>query len=190
MIPNGALSEGEKEIAKVIQYPKNCVENLEKPQNKQQNPKEAPDDNPEPKMLNTIPFLSDPEQNAQGDDEGSQHHDQAQRSMRFKGTYKGMTAALALNDQSDADSSKVEIDNDDGGYFNCYYNLPPDCAMVGHTWSDPQTLDKALRGPYAKEWQAVLDYEISQLQKFGTWVIKDLPKGQTAIPCSEVLQVK
>ena len=32
--------------------------------------------------------------------------------------------------------------------------------------------------------------EINQLQKFGTWVIEDLPKGQTAIPCSEVLQVK
>ena len=194
-IPSGALSKGEREIEKVIQYPENHVENLKKPQNVQENPKEAPDDNPEPKTSNTIPFPSVPEQNTQGgdennDDEGLQHCDQAQRSVRFKGTYKGMTAALALDDQSDADSSKVEIDNDDGGYFNCFYDLPFDCAMVGHTWSDPQTLDEALRGPNAKEWQAVLDYEINRLQKFGTWVVKDLPKGQTAIPCSKVLQVK
>ena len=40
--------------------------------------------------------------------------------------------------------------------------------MVGHTWSDPRTLDKALRGPNAKEWQEELDYEIGQLQKLGT----------------------
>ena len=65
--------------------------------------------------------------------------------MRFKGTYKGMTAAVTvLNDRSDANSSKVEIDDNDGGYFNCFNNLPPDHAMVGHAWSDPQMLDKAL----------------------------------------------
>ena len=56
-----------------------------------------------------------------------------------------MTAAVALlEDQDDAGSSKVEIDDVDGGYFNCYYDLPSDHAMVGHTWSDPQTLDEAL----------------------------------------------
>jgi hypothetical protein len=38
-------------------------------------------------------------------------------------------------------------------------------------------LDKALRGPNADEWQKALEYEISQLEKLGTWLIKDLPKG-------------
>ena len=47
-----------------------------------------------------------------------------------------------------------------------------------------------LSEPNAKEWQTVLDYEISQLQKLGTWVIEDLPKGHTVIPCSMVLKEK
>ena len=42
----------------------------------------------------------------------------------------------------------------------------------------------------AKEWQAALDYEINQLQKLKTWVVEDLPPGQMAIPCSEVVKVK
>ena len=52
------------------------------------------------------------------------------------------------------------------------------------------TLDEALRGPNAKQWQVALDYEIRQLEKLGTWVIEDLPKGQTTILCSEVLKEK
>ena len=38
--------------------------------------------------------------------------------------------------------------------------------------------------------RTALDYEISQLKKLGTWVVEDLPKGQSAIPCSEVLKIK
>ena len=51
-------------------------------------------------------------------------------------------------------------------------------------------LDKALRRPNAKEWQEALKYEISQLEKLKTWVVEDLPRGHTAIPCSEVIKVK
>ena len=32
--------------------------------------------------------------------------------------------------------------------------------------------------------------EIGQLEKIGTWVIEDLPKGHTVIPCREVLREK
>jgi hypothetical protein len=35
-----------------------------------------------------------------------------------------------------------------------------------------------------------LEYEIGQLEKLGTWVVKDLPEGQTAIPCSKITRVK
>ena len=77
-----------------------------------------------------------------------------------------------------------------GGYSNCSYDLPPDIAAIGHAGSDPKTLDEALRGPNEKEWQKALDYEINQLQKLGTWVVEDLPPGQMAIPCSEVVKVK
>ena len=47
-----------------------------------------------------------------------------------------------------------------------------------------------LRGPNAKAWQKALDYEISQLEKLGMWVLKDYPKGQPVIPCTEVSKEK
>ena len=68
--------------------------------------------------------------------------------------------------------------------------LPPDFALIGPMNSEPKILDKALRGLDAGKWQEALDYEISQLEKLGTWVVEDLPKGQMAIPCSEVLKIK
>src|ERR1700678_2272948 len=52
------------------------------------------------------------------------------------------------------------------------------------------TLDEALRGPNTQEWLKALDYEISQLEKLGTWVVEDLPAGQTAIPCTGLTRVK
>ena len=70
------------------------------------------------------------------------------------------------------------------------YELPLDIALMGYTHLDLKTLDKALCGPNAKEWQEALEYEICQLEKPGTWVVEDLPKGQTAIPCSEVVCIK
>jgi len=68
--------------------------------------------------------------------------------------------------------------------------LPPDFALIGSLDSEPTSLDKALRGPDATKWQTALEYEISQLEKLETWVVEDLPKGHTLIPCSEVLKVK
>ena len=50
--------------------------------------------------------------------------------------------------------------------------LPSNFALVGGLNTDPKMLDEALFGPNAKEWQAALDYEISQLKKFETWVVK------------------
>ena len=54
----------------------------------------------------------------------------------------------------------------------------------------PHTFDEALQSPNHHSWQKTLDYEIGQLEKLGTWVIEDLVKGQTAIPCSMVLKEK
>ena len=51
-------------------------------------------------------------------------------------------------------------------------------------------LDKALQGLNAKEWQEALQYEISWLEKLGTWKVEDLPQGQSTIPCSKVIKVK
>ena len=85
----------------------------------------------------------------------------------------------------------AEIVNDEQGvYFNQYYDFPPDLAMLGQCESDPKTLDEALCSLNTKEWQEALDYEISQLEKLGTWVVKNLPHGEIVIPCSEVVKVK
>jgi hypothetical protein len=102
----------------------------------------------------------------------------------------GLVAAIAhvesesLDDNRDQPTEFPEDNEHDFTY------LPPDFALLGCLHSEPQSLDEALRGPNAKEWQEALDYEIHQLEKLGTWVIKDLPPGQTAIPCSKVLKIK
>ena len=68
--------------------------------------------------------------------------------------------------------------------------LPPDFALIGALGMEPKSLNDVLSGPHAKEWQTALNYEIGQLQKLSTWVIEDLSKGHTAIPCSTVLKEK
>ena len=68
--------------------------------------------------------------------------------------------------------------------------LPPDFALIGALGTEPKSLNNALSGHHAKEWQTVLDYEIGQLEKLGTWVIEDLPKGHNAIPYTTVLKEK
>lgn len=189
-IPDEALSEGEKEIAKVIQYPESYVEDLEK--SHQDDPENVKTDSPEPKMLNTIPIPSAPKPSVE-ETHDEEHPERGQRSGRYKGTYKGMALAAAVTlfeDDIDGPEAEGEGEDIDRGYSNCFYDLPPDIAAIGHIGADPKTLDEALHGPNAKEWQTALDYEINQLEKLATWVVEDLPPGQTAIPCSEVVKVK
>ena len=68
--------------------------------------------------------------------------------------------------------------------------LPPNFTLIGALGTEPKSLDDALSRPHTKEWQTALDYEITQLEKLGTWVIEDLPKGHDAIPCSTMLKEK
>jgi hypothetical protein len=101
----------------------------------------------------------------------------------YKTLNKGLVAAiLTLHDDKTLD----EVDED----VYSSYNLPPDIALTGYSFLDPMTLDEALRGPNTQEWLKALDYEISQLEKLGTWVVEDLPVGQTSIPCTGVTRVK
>ena len=102
-----------------------------------------------------------------------------------------MTAAAAIFDEEDVDKIFPEgVESGVGEVSDYLYELPLDIAALGHSDLDPKTFEEALHGPNAKEWQEALDYKISQLQKLGTWVMEDLPTGQTAIPCSEVVRVK
>lgn len=51
-------------------------------------------------------------------------------------------------------------------------------------------LQQALNGPDAVEWQEAIDYEISQLERLGTWKVVDSPPGVNLIPCHYVLAMK
>jgi len=63
-------------------------------------------------------------------------------------------------------------------------------AMPAISGTTPHMLNKALCGPSVMHWKKVLEYEINQLKRLGTWVIENLPKGETVIPCTEVLREK
>ena len=82
-------------------------------------------------------------------------------------------------------NTKIPEDED-----NWEVELPPDFVLIGALGMEPKLLNDVPSRPNAKEWQTVLDYKIRQLQKLGTWVIEDLPKGHMAIPCSVALMVK
>jgi hypothetical protein len=192
----GVQSEGERE--KIIHYPENADQTLEKDLISGEQPENKGSED-EQNTSNTIPFPSVPEPNVEPEipgDENAQQYGRGHRPRKAIGAYKdineGLTAAIALSkDQIDADDPAPELVDDEGeDHAGHYYDLPPDFAMVGHCESDPKTLGEALCGPNAKEWQEALEYEINQLEKLGTWVVESLPHGETVIPCSEVVKVK
>jgi hypothetical protein len=94
--------------------------------------------------------------------------------------------AVSLADPDD-DKIGISLPEDDDNMFT---TLLPHFVIVGAIRTEPASIDEALRGPNAKEWQAALKYEISQLEKLSTWVLEDLPKGEPVIPCTEVLKKK
>ena len=99
---------------------------------------------------------------------------------------EGLVATVALDDDLQSDYPSKTCSE----HFELTYYLPLDFAFIGSMNSEQKTLDEALQGPKANEWQKALEYEINQLEKLGTWIVEDLPKGQTAIPCSKVLKIK
>jgi hypothetical protein len=142
---SGTQSEGEKD--KVIQYPENVVEIPQKDQISDDQPEnKTSDDAKDQSTSSTIPFPSIPEPTnvKEPDDEDPQHQERSQRSGKFKGTYKGMTAAVTVLDNKSESNRLEEVVDVEEDINNCFYNLPPDLAMVVHIGSDPQTLDEAL----------------------------------------------
>ena len=102
------------------------------------------------------------------------------------GAYKWMAQGLPPLDTNIVDlQTNIPEDEEDWEV-----ELPPNFTLIGALGTEPKSLDDALSRPHMKEWQTVLDYEIGQLEKFGTWVIEDLLKGHNAIPCSAVLKEK
>ena len=56
--------------------------------------------------------------------------------------------------------------------------------------SELKTLDEALCTPHAKQWQTMYNYEITQLEKLGSWELVRLPPGKTPILHSLVFKEK
>jgi hypothetical protein len=196
-IPSGdALSEGERN--KIIQNPTSNVNDAEKSENDSNLPIETqPEPNKgntiqEEEVSNTVPFptVSEPENEANTEAEQSQSYGPGRRVQpKPKGIYAkmngGLVAGVSVTEQLDDEDPLIELPDD-----QLFTDLPPDFALIGGLNPEPTSIDEALRGPDAQKWQEALDYEINQLEKMGTWVVEDLPAGQTAIPCSVVLKIK
>ena len=194
VIPGEAQSEGE--INKVIQASPKTTKVVEEDE---EVPEKEPSDHPSTQddAVETHQSTSQVDMEATGnetdqeppDDEASSNPDygRGKRSRRSQGSYRklnqGLVAAVSTLPEEDTTD---EVDDD----VYSPYNIPPDIALAGYSFSDPTTLDEALRGPNVTEWLKALDYEINQLEKLGTWVVEDLPPGQTAIPCTGVTRVK
>jgi hypothetical protein len=52
------------------------------------------------------------------------------------------------------------------------------------------TLQQVLNGPDTEEWKEAIGYELSQLEKLGTWKVVDAPVSINLIPCHYVLATK
>jgi hypothetical protein len=63
-------------------------------------------------------------------------------------------------------------------------------VFVASMGNEPGSLDEALSGPHADEWQAAWDKEISRLDGAHTWELIEPPKGVPIIPCNEVFKEK
>jgi hypothetical protein len=63
-------------------------------------------------------------------------------------------------------------------------------AFVASMGNEPTSLDEALSGAHAKEWQAAWDKEMSRLEAACTWELTLPPAGVSVIPCTEVFKEK
>ena len=156
-------------------------------------PDVAPEPALEPEPQNLVPFPSEQEPAEEPLPEPLQEEDPQPElgwgwcvQKKPPGTYKWMAQGLPLLDANVADLQNDIPENKE----DWEAELPPNFALIGTLGTEPKSLDDALSRPHAKEWQTVLDYEIGQLEKLGTWVIADLPKGHNAIPCSAMLKEK
>ena len=175
LIPGDALDEGEKE--KVIQSPQ--IQHTEECST-QPVSLIAPDISDTMASDDPLPI------HISNEDESAQlgYGCQPKKPMGVdKQMHKGLTAAIASSDDPNLDSTSQDPDD-------WLPEVSLEFALATISSTALRTIDEALNGPNSKQWKMGLDYKISQLEKLKTWVIEDLPKGQTVIPCSEVLKEK
>ena len=99
---------------------------------------------------------------------------------------KGLDAKLTTVEESDGEDNTLPEEAMFAAVGDMSVPLPADFALGSLMGAELKMLDKALRTPHAKQWQAAYNYEIAQLEKLGTWDIVRLPPGKTPIPHSLV----
>ena len=103
---------------------------------------------------------------------------------------KGLDAKLAAVEESDGEDNSLPEEAMFAAVGDMSVPLLTDFALRSSMGAKLKTLDKVLCTPRAKEWQAAYDYEITQLEKLGTWDIVRLPPGKTPILHSLVFREK
>ena len=121
---------------------------------------------PNPNLLNSIPFPSEPSVHPQPEpldeplpealpeDDLPQELGQHRRVQKKPpGAYKRMAKGLPPLEANVAEiNAEIAEDKDD-----LEVELPPDFALIGTLGTEPKLLDDVLSGPHAKEWQTALD---------------------------------
>jgi hypothetical protein len=98
----------------------------------------------------------------------------------YASLHEGEIAALAMEPQPHLEASELPHDGSDG---------PLTWYAMAAAEAEP-SLQQALNGPDASEWQEAIDYELGQLEKLGTWEIVNAPDRVNLIPCHYVLATK
>jgi len=150
------LAEGEN--TDIIQQSPNTAENIQQPNDQQDQPDLTPETSIDDQdNTNSIPFPSNPEPASEipNDDEESESYGRGHRTRKAPGAYRamndGLTAAIVEVKDLEIEDSSVEILDED-----LIDLLPPDFALIGGLETEPASIDEALRGSDAKEWEEAL----------------------------------
>jgi hypothetical protein len=107
----------------------------------------------------------------------------------YRSLNQGETALIAIANLLEA--SELDLIDEDPLTNQLKLTSPTNLIHSTFATAEPKpTLQQALNGPDAIEWQEAIDYEISQLEKLGVWEIVDAPKNANIIPCHYVLATK
>jgi hypothetical protein len=107
----------------------------------------------------------------------------------YKALNEGQRASVAVANLLD----ESELDLIDEESLTCQSSPTSSTSPIHSALAaaEPEpTLQQALNGPDAIEWQEAIDYEISQLEKLNAWEIVDPPLHGNIIPCHYVLVTK
>ena len=186
---------------KLIQHPENTAKTNDEQPNNQNKPSSELQNSEIPELpLNSIPFSPSEEPQQQTPDNmeiepvvkpnmGCGH-----RAHHPPGHYaklnKGLDAKLATVEEFNGKDNSLPEEAMFAAVGDMSVQLLTDFALGSLMGAELKTLDEVLCTPHAKQWQAAYDYEITQLEKLGTWDIVRLPPGKPPIPHSLVFKEK